>query len=188
MSPPLLLLPSFIPLDVWAEVALQMLDACDLMYLYAAALLPPPLPAGAAFVAKRVLSKAELQWFAARAIPVQLLREVVHQVGGHKTIWRMNGVAHRDDDLPAVEVDNGDRAWFVHGEVHRDGDRPAVVWLCNYGNVREEWWQHNKRHRDGGLPAVIESMTGHTHREWWVNGERKRRHELIPRQVHQQQQ
>ena len=105
--------------------------------------------------------------------------------------WWVNGQRHRDEDLPAVEYDNGDgdgdKYWYVNGELHREGGLPAIQ--CTDG---EKWWYVNgKRHRDGDLPAIEYAdgdkywyVNGKLHREgglpaieytngykdWWVNG------------------
>ena len=63
-----------------------------------------------------------------------------------------NGKLHRDNDLPAVEWNNGDKEW--HKEWHKEGkihriDDPAIE--DNYGN--KHWYKEGKKHRDNG-PAV----------------------------------
>lgn len=64
-----------IPLDLWIETLLELLDVCDLMTL-----LPPPSssaaapqlwPTGACFCAKRPLTRLELDWFAAQKLAVK---------------------------------------------------------------------------------------------------------------------
>lgn len=177
-----------LPTDIWAEIALQMLDARDLAVVFAVAL-PPPLPPNAVFVAKRVLTAAELDWFAAHAIPVALLQYELVTPNGFK-LWYQNGELHRDNDLPAVERGHDYREWWVHGKQHRD-NLPAVVikglrwqwWVhgklpaCVFaGGCRREWYQHGKLHREKGLPAVLGRR--YSDREWWVNGERHRDNDL----------
>lgn len=74
-----------IPLDVWIETLLELLDVCDLMALLpppssssaaAAAAAPPLWPTGACFCAKRPLTRLELDWFAAQKLAV---KEVAQQ-------------------------------------------------------------------------------------------------------------
>lgn len=115
-----------IPHDVWVEIVLQFLDARDLQKLFGDKKWPM-LPPNAAFVARRILRKSELDWFAAHGIPVTLL--ATHGPSPFKGAveWRLNGKHHRDDDLPAMEWTNGAKAWFRHGLLHRDGDLPAIV-------------------------------------------------------------
>jgi hypothetical protein len=110
-----------------------------------------------------------------------------------RTMWFMNGVQHRDGDLPAVIWKTGGaEEWYRNGKRHRDGDLPAAIWAKGV----QEWWvdgvQHRgddlpavvtprykewrRRgvlHRDGGLPAVVWA-NGTRAREWWVDGKQHR--------------
>jgi hypothetical protein len=53
-----------------------------------------------------------------------------------------------DDDLP-VETSDGDLEWRVGGLRHREDDLPAV----EHADGGREWWDRGLRHRMGG-PAV----------------------------------
>ena len=64
--------------------------------------------------------------------------------------WYVNGLLHRDNDLPAIEYLNGDKYWFVNGKRHRDNDLPAIECLDGY----KRWFLNGKCHRLGGLPAT----------------------------------
>jgi hypothetical protein len=66
--------------------------------------------------------------------------------------WYLNDQLHRDNDLPAVEWNNGDKAWYRHGKYHRDNDLPAYI----SSSGTKYWYQHGKLHRTTG-PAVIYS-------------------------------
>lgn len=199
MSPPPPLLASCIPGDVWAAVVLEMLDLRDMVAALNVALKDAPLPVGAAFVATRVLGWRVLAWLAMQGIPVVLLAEI--KTRNNRTVWTLNGKAHRSDgDLPALLDDGigGKRVWYRHGRRHRDGGRPALESLDGYDH---EWWVDGKRHRDGDLPAVVHGSTstygydyewyfegkrhrdgglpaveraGNGDREWWVRGKRHR--------------
>lgn len=46
--------------------------------------------------------------------------------------WWVNGVKHRDNDLPAVDCPNL-KEWYKHGLRHRDGFQPAVI--ADIGNI-----------------------------------------------------
>lgn len=140
-----------IPDDVWTEVALQWLDARDLMNSYAAvsAAAAPPSSTKVEFVAARILREDELDWFAARGILVALLVE--RSITSSAITWRRNGQLHRDGDLPAVENCSGGKVWCQDGEQHRDNDQPAV----EYSDGSKIWYQRGKLHRDNGQPAVV---------------------------------
>lgn len=88
--------------------------------------------------------------------------------------YYMNGVLHRDGDLPAVLKEYPSGAyWVQHGLLHRDGDKPAVIEnICSkwyrYGSreltdddliqldgAHLEWFQRGKHHRDHDRPAVV---------------------------------
>jgi len=73
---------------------------------------------------------------------------------------------HRDDDMPAVEYDNGTLHWYKYGKLHREDDKPAIV--DNEGG--KEWWYGGRRHREDDKPAV----TYYQGEEWWVYGARHR--------------
>lgn len=153
-----------VPCDVWAEIALQMLDARDLMALVDVLGVAAKTPPGAKFVAKRILTEQELGWFAMQGIPVALLVERVEYKLPCCCVWKLNGNTHNDNDLPAIVYCNGDKCWQQHGELHRDGDLPAIV-RKKYDE--QIWYQHGKRHREGGLPAVVRANGD---REWWWGG------------------
>ena len=93
-------------------------------------------------------------------------------IKGHNTvmegerclIWRREGEAHRDNDLPAVVYANGTQVWYLRGQLHRDGDRPAIIY--DYGT--QVWYQRGGRHRDGDRPALI-SADGT--QEWYRSGQ-----------------
>lgn len=163
-----------IPLEVWIDMALEMLDAHDLATLVQVTT-PLPWPVGAVFSAKRVLTQSELDWFAAQKLCVNLLveRHVIQscddllkappiyrrQVGTYclpitvaRVIWTRNGELHRDDDEPAeVMPDQKYRAWWFRGERHRGNDLPAV----EDGSGSQFWYMNGELHRDGDQPAFI---------------------------------
>ena len=91
----------------------------------------------------------------------------VEYFNGNKQWW-VNGKRHRANDLPAIEY-NEVRIWWVNGLRHREGGRPAVV-----GGGRNEWWVNGKQHRDGGLPAFVGVGINEGYNEWWVNGYKHR--------------
>jgi hypothetical protein len=62
--------------------------------------------------------------------------------------WRLNGKLHRLDG-PAVEDIDGFRSWWINGILHRDNDLPAVEWADGH----KEWWINGKLHRESG-PAI----------------------------------
>lgn len=188
-----MLVPSLLPPDVWAEIALELLDARDLPSIPDFA----PVPAGASFVARRVLDDSELAWFTARGIPVALLAEErtderdwlgnsrhsywlngkLHRDGGLPAVefpcgdreWYLHGKLHREDDLPALEWASGDKWWYVHGKLHRDHDRPAVEEPRK--GIRK-WYRHGKLHRDGDKPAIENTLRNLQY--WYIRGKRHR--------------
>jgi hypothetical protein len=84
--------------------------------------------------------------------------------------YKLNGMKHRDDDLPAVISFDEDylpekwriQEWYQMGKLHRDNDKPAVIDIYS-----ERWYQHGKQHRDGNKPAYIFDDDD---QEWWVDG------------------
>lgn len=80
--------------------------------------------------------------------------------------WIVNGLIHRDNDLPAVEYASGTSLWYKHGKLHREDDGPAV-----YSQTETEWWVNGQRHREDNLPAVIVNSIK---KEYWLNGQRHR--------------
>lgn len=181
------LLTTHIPMDVWAEVALQMLHVRDLMAI-AVADAWPGMPIGAVYVAKYNLTEYEMRWFAEHGVSIELFAarytltknaDVMYHKGlrnalkNHRflssnsfplQLCTLNGRLHSIDDLPAVIHGNGVREWFSHGELHRENDLPAIV----RSDAEEyEWYFRGKQHRDGGRPAV--EYAGDS-REWYFHG------------------
>jgi uncharacterized repeat protein (TIGR02543 family) len=96
------------------------------------------------------------------------------QPNGDKFYYTDNKL-HRDNDLPAVERENGTEEWYQNGQrfradgpvikktgsiaqtymrdgqLHRDGDLPAVI----KEDGTEEYYKEGKLHRDGDEPAII---------------------------------
>lgn len=86
--------------------------------------------------------------------------EVVEQ--GDRRVYRLCGITHRDDDLPAI-VSDAEQHWFKAGKRHREGDRPAIV----HTGGAQTWYKHGKRHRDGDKPADIYPNGSQI---WYKNG------------------
>ena len=82
--------------------------------------------------------------------------------GAVRRVWRTNGLIHRDDDLPAVEViePGSDKVvykeWWAQGLVHRDGDKPAAIREWDDGTTAQFWYKFGLRHRDGDKPAIVD--------------------------------
>lgn len=141
--PPLLLLPSLIPTDVWTEVALQMLDARDLMVLLDDEMMrttTPQMASGARFIARRVLTAVELDWFDQQGIPVTLFAErrtrgVVQLAQALTVNSLLIRILHwKEDPIGCDKYCGGGEGfvWLVNGEPHRENDLPAI----EYSNYR----------------------------------------------------
>lgn len=117
------------------------------------------------------------------------------QIGNGHVSWYKDGKLHRDNDLPAIVYDNGDKAWWSNGVLvkvynahlavtryyaktppHKDNDFPIVKALLHrdddlpaeeYNDGSKRWVRNGQLHRDGGKPA-IEHASGC--KEWWVYG------------------
>ena len=70
-------------------------------------------------------------------------------IESHCIAYYKNDLLHREDG-PALEYDNGYQKWYLNGLRHRDNNLPAVI----YKNNDQEYWFHGKQHREDG-PAVI---------------------------------
>jgi hypothetical protein len=79
--------------------------------------------------------------------------------------YRYKGKLHRDNDLPAIEWNDGGKEWHQNGKYHRDNG-PAIERV----NGRKYWYQNSKLHRVSG-PA-IEYEDGS--KEWFQNGKQHR--------------
>jgi hypothetical protein len=75
--------------------------------------------------------------------------------------WYVNGKHHRDNDLPAIEYENGSKEWYVNGIHHRDNGLPAI----EYSIGIKFWYVNGKVHRLGGL-AAIELANGN--KSWYI--------------------
>jgi len=92
--------------------------------------------------------------------------------GIYNTTFFTNDKIHRgsplnDEDLPAIEYDDGKKVWYRNGKIHRGKDLPAV----EHGDGEKGWWVNGKKHRNKGLPAIIDD----NRQEWWVNGKKHRK-------------
>lgn len=56
--------------------------------------------------------------------------------------WFYDRQFHREDDLPAIEYNDGTRQWFNHGKIHRL-IKPAV----DNPNGYKAWYKNGKLHR-----------------------------------------
>jgi hypothetical protein len=102
-------------------------------------------------------------------------------------MWFVNGLLHRDDDLPAIQYtsdsyvwknnkeNNISGQWWTNGKRHRLNDLPAIV----FGDEHQEWWIDGQRHRADNKPAIIKNRTNSsvlhpTQQEWWYEGKQHR--------------
>lgn len=85
----------------------------------------------------------------------------------------LNGLIHRDYDLPAMICPDGTMKWIRFARLHRSNsnDDPALI-----TPNRKEWWVNGKRHRDNGLPAICEWLydSEPIRMEWFVRDKRHR--------------
>ena len=49
--------------------------------------------------------------------------------------WFLNGLLHRENDLPAVELSDGTKFWYLNHKLHRETG-PAV----EYSDGTKQWW------------------------------------------------
>ena len=68
--------------------------------------------------------------------------------------WGKNGNCHRDNDLPAIEYNNGNKWWFKNGKLHRDGDLPAIKWFHN----NKYWYKNGYRYYLNIKTVIIENI------------------------------
>jgi len=64
---------------------------------------------------------------------------------GDKCWYNKAGELHRENDLPAVILEDGSKGWYKNGKLHRDNDLPAVIykdgiklWYINGEFIRNE--------------------------------------------------
>lgn len=171
---------AIIPLDVWAETLLTMLDARSIMVLAAVCDLSG-MPPGASFAPTRALSRDELAWFAARGISVRRLSSVLYTFRDYDDSHHSPFLPKHDECYPlrawvcdGNQTNNvpryrytGSRAWWANRCLHRDDGLPAA----EFANGDREWFFHGELHRDNDLPAH-DGTDGH--REWYVHGVRHR--------------
>jgi len=96
---------------------------------------------------------------------------------GSAVYYCIDGVCHRDTDLPAVEQFGTFKAWYVHGELHRVGG-PAKIVFQPCGGVEYFYHQHGLLHRDERdsegalLPANFTEMPSgvHLYEQFFLEG------------------
>jgi hypothetical protein len=57
--------------------------------------------------------------------------------------WTLNGLEHRDGDLPTFEYADGSKFWYKLGKLHRDNDLPAIKWLDDISYWYRNGLQYN---------------------------------------------
>lgn len=72
------------------------------------------------------------------------------------------GLLHKWEDPARLCPDDDREEWWVNGVLHREHDLPAVH-TCNSSHC--EWWVHGSKHREEG-PAVVNTVLGFE--EWWL--------------------
>lgn len=81
--------------------------------------------------------------------------------------WYKNGRLHRDNDLPAVIINGGQKQWMQKGLPHRTSG-PAV----EYADGSVEWWFEGQIHRLSG-PAVCGEDENYVYGEgYWLWGKK----------------
>ena len=112
---------------------------------------------------KRIIFDKEIKWFELKNIKFKLLEE--NYISLNRTqFWLKNGKQHRDNDLPALILNDGTQFWCKNGLRHRDNDLPAII----YPDGSQYWYKNGKLHRDNDLPAVIFFANGLQF--WYKNG------------------
>jgi hypothetical protein len=115
-----------------------------------------------------IVSNEIIEWFKEKNIQLDLFKQHIIYSDSEHEEWLQNGELHRDDDLPAIIL-NDRREWYQFGELHRDNDQPAMIL-----NGRKLWYQFGKLHRDNDLPAKILN----DRQEWYQFGELHRDNNL----------
>ena len=69
-------------------------------------------------------------------------------------LWYKNDICHRDNDLPSIEFVDGSRSWYKNGECHRDNDMPAIEW--SDGN--KSWYKNNIRYFPNKQVIIIDTI------------------------------
>ena len=77
--------------------------------------------------------------------------------------WYLNGKLHREGDLPAVELSNGDKEWCINGKHHRDNNQPAVI----RSSGDKFWCINDKLHRTDGPAIIYTNEYGDSSKYWW---------------------
>jgi hypothetical protein len=74
-------------------------------------------------------------------------------VSGNHRQWYLDGVRHRECDLPAVVIGDRWSSWWRNGVLHRDGGRPAVINSRSY-----EWWVEGVLVRSSDMSMEEDSL------------------------------
>ena len=100
---------------------------------------------------KHVVNDNIIKWFEEKQIQLHLLKQYKIQPYCRSKTWLTNGKLHRDNDLPALIMQNNTKIWYQHGKIHRNNDLPAQIW----SDGLKTWNQYGLQHRDNDLPAEI---------------------------------
>jgi hypothetical protein len=106
--------------------------------------------------------------------------------------WHKDGLLHRDNDLPSMIMNNGDKYWYTNGNIGRlneclpyiektNGDK---YYLTNkfgcykiISHLNEIWFnKNNEYHReDGPAYKVFDKYGILKYKYWYTNGKLERR-------------
>jgi uncharacterized protein len=113
----------------------------------------------------------DIKYIMSKAYKLRLKKTVEHDyIDGEITTYTVDGIIHREGDLPAVECENGTVMWYQNGQLHRDNDLPAKIFYCKtlgHPNCRHSW-------RENGLcrrPVTAVNLVRERLIDWRVNGQ-----------------
>lgn len=76
---------------------------------------------------------------------------------------------HRNNDMPAVDCDNGTQKWYKHGKLHRENGKPASI-IRKKNSTEYAFLKDNQRYYDDNTPTnIVTFKNGNIKRVSWYN-------------------
>lgn len=65
------------------------------------------------------------------------VKHKVYKIEENSFFYFVNSKLHRENDLPAIEWEDGSKIWAVHNQIHRNTPKPTIIWA--FGKVEYYW-------------------------------------------------
>ena len=72
-----------------------------------------------------------------KEIVINNIKHTIYKTKEETLFYFVDNNLHRENDLPAIEWQDGSRIWAVNHQIHRNTQNPAIIWA--FGKVEYYW-------------------------------------------------